>query len=456
MIDGTSVSLAFPRAQPDPMPFPLMTLRSLKFIAILSSLAVPAMLSAQVSSSEEERLVQLMADSANWYVPKTTVSIGFRMLSSSGSVAYGNLGRVDSTLPVVPPISAGPADRIYDDGVVSKDSSTSRAEEATADTTTIPGRYLIYKTVTVEDKDTDGNVTGTHEEQVLNNNYLAYAAGVTRGWAYSNESQLTGDGRIAFHTYSASSQGGTAFKDTGASAGVEFQVNRMMGKMSGRTEWGITAGIALNGINNKTSGTVLSTLHTTTDLYNLNGQTLPAAPYSGPSFGELLDSAGNLVNSVGLETTTPLADTPSSQTSATTVDGVNVNGRWQVHGAYFMVRLGPSVRAQLTQRLGLSASLGLAGAYAGSIYSASESFEMPNSDGVMIATADPEQSRMTKFLSGYYADLNLEWAATERTGLFGGVSAQQFGDYEQVLNGRTANVDLGSTVGIRGGVSIKF
>ncbi|MBI2497893.1 MAG: hypothetical protein HYV75_08295, partial [Opitutae bacterium] len=47
-------------------------------------------------------------------------------------------------------------------------------------------------------------------------------------------------------------------------------------------------------------------------------------------------------------------------------------------------------------------------------------------------------------------------AANEITGLFGGLTAQKLGDYDQVVGGRTAKVDLGSSVGIRAGVSIKF
>jgi hypothetical protein len=115
------------------------------------------------------------------------------------------------------------------------------------------------------------------------------------------------------------------------------------------------------------------------------------------------------------------------------------------------------VRAQITSRLGVSASIGVAGAYAGSTYTAFESLTLPTEDAEVISTNDSlEQNKTAKFLSGYYADFNLEWAATERTGLFGGISAQQLGDYDQTLNGRTAHIDLGNSVGIRGGVSIRF
>lgn len=67
-----------------------------------------------------------------------------------------------------------------------------------------------------------------------------------------------------------------------------------------------------------------------------------------------------------------------------------------------------------------------------------------------------EQNSESKFLPGYYADVNVEWRANQTTGLFGGVSVQQLGDYDQTVGGRTAKIDLGNAVGIRGGISIRF
>jgi hypothetical protein len=122
-----------------------------------------------------------------------------------------------------------------------------------------------------------------------------------------------------------------------------------------------------------------------------------------------------------------------------------------------MVRLGPTIRTQLTTRLGVSASLGVAGAYTGTTYSVTETFRVPDLEGITIGSVrGTEQTSETKFLSGYYADLNLEWLATERTGLFGGLTAQKFDGFDQSVGSRTAHIDLGSSVGLRGGVSIKF
>lgn len=83
-------------------------------------------------------------------------------------------------------------------------------------------------------------------------------------------------------------------------------------------------------------------------LFSLNGQaapaTSPAKPYTGPSFGDLTDVAGNVIIACGIETTTPIAATPDDtlSTSTAVTGGTTVHGNYQVRGAYFFVKLGPS------------------------------------------------------------------------------------------------------------------
>lgn len=442
------------------MPFPLMTLRSLQSIALLSALALPVLLPAQaVSSSEEERLEKLMANSAQWYVPRTTVSVGFRMLTSGGKVSFDNLGTVDLG-EIVAPITDGAVTRAYHNGVVVADAPRGSEKDAEGNVVTTPGtRYATTATVNVLDADgnpvldADGkNVTTTQQS----GDFLAYTPGLTRNWGYSLPSQVTADGHVAMSTYSATSEGGTAMKEAGASAGVEFQYAYNFSNPAKRLQWGMLAGVTLNSINSKTSGTVTSTLHTRTDYYSLNGQTAPEAPYdTGTAFVDFIGADGTVyVN--GKETTVSLAAVPDQPTTESdTTGGVNVNGNWQVRGAYFMMRFGPSIRARLTNRLGMSASAGVAGAYAGTTYSVRETFQVPDLPDLVVDT-QTVQSTEAKFIAGYYADLNLEWAANERTGLFGGVTAQKFDGYDQSVGTRTARVDLGSSVGLRGGVSIRF
>lgn len=414
------------------MHFPFMTQRLLKRLLPVAAFLLPALLAAQqTAASEEERLAAIMSDPSRWYVPKNTFTVGFRMLSSSGNVQYGNLGIVPGSYEIRP-ISDGVVQRIYNNGSVSVDGlrATEKNEDGSQKSTP-GGRYAVFATRTNDDGTTREVQTG--EE-------ASYTPGFSRIWSYESADQITADGRVAMSNYSAASAGGTAMEDTGPSGGVEFALTRSFGNVTKRTVWGVTAGVALNNINNKTSGSVLSDLKVATDFYNLlNGQTAPEAPFSGPSAIDYVTSEGDTVTN-GMETTVPIGSVPVESTSGTIENGATVNGNWQI-----------------TSRLGVSASIGIAGAYAGSTYTAFESFTLPTEDAEVVSTNDSfEQNKTAKFLSGYYADFNLEWAATERTGLFGGVTAQQLGDYDQTLNGRTARIDLGNSVGIRGGVSIRF
>jgi hypothetical protein len=433
-----------------------MTIRPLLRIAVLVLLATPSYLDAQdVSASEEERLENLARAAAEVYVPKTTIGIGFRTMSSGSKIHFGNLGNVPTNTRIAP-ISEGEVERQYNDGNVKVDRI--RLEEAYTTTITLPtGRYITTGNVT--DPGPDGTV-GTDDDVVTNvvtGNGLSYKAGLTRNWSDTSGSQVTTKpGYVAMSSYSATSDGGFRDHEEGMNSGVEFLYNRSFGKLSRRMEWSVTSGISLNSINGKANGSVDSILRASTDYYSLNGLTAPNAAYGAPSFTDLYDANGNLLAAGGLETTVPLATLPEAglSTKDAIVGRTTVLGNWQVKGAYFMIKLGPSVRAQFNERMGLSASLGVAGAYAGTNYMVSESFAVPGESGGIVSTV--EKSETTAFLGGLYADVNFEWAANERTGLFAGVSAQQFGGYDQTVGGRTARIDLGSTVGLRYGVTIRY
>lgn len=432
----------------------LMPLRFLKSAVALSLLALPAVgfAQSQTSANEDERLEALIRESETVYVPKSTVTVGFRVLNSGPKTSFGNLGSVD-VASTIAPASAGAVDRFYMNGGVGADAV--RTEEKNTDGTQKPpdanGRYQTYTSSTNTET---GVVT-----QTLTGDYLSYVAGQSRVWQYTDAAQATArPGYIAMSNYSATSGGGSAFKEQGMTAGVELQMEYRLSKPTSRFQFSIVAGIAISDINNQTSGSVVSDLRTRTDYYSLLGKPAPdlgadGAIYNAPVINTITDDAGAFVRFE--ETTTPISQTQTESLSEDTVleDGVTVDGNWQVKGNYFLVRVGPQVRTKFTERLGASASIGMAGAYAGTRYTAIESFTMPD---VNSPISTEVFSTEKKLLSGYYADFNLEFTANERTGFYGGVTAQQFGDYTQTLGERTAVVDLGSAVGLRGGVSIKF
>ncbi len=438
------------------MDHPFMRLRLLQSTVLLALVAGPACLIAQeISSNEEERLESLARSDDEWVAPKNSVTVGFRMLASGAKVHFGNLGSVPFPTTVIAPASAGPASRTYQNGNVGLDAPRGTELDSLGNQTSTPGgRYQTYTTTTIDGTDAAGNPTQTTTSTVAGD-FISYTPGVTRAWSYDTPQQAAiNPGYIGMSTYSATSDGASLDKKQGPTSGMEMEISHVMGKLSKRLEWSLVAGVTLNGINNKTAGDVNSTLNTKTDFYSLNGQAAPytavATPYAPPTYDSVNTST---------ETTTTLSAVPdpSLSTQTTAAGAVVVHGKWQIKGAYFMARIGPSIHAQLSERLGLSASVGVAGAYASTYYSVEETMEIPDVGTTVGTTAgSPLISYASKFLGGYYADMNLDWTANDRTGLFGGLSAQKLGSYDESVGDRTAHIDLGTTVGIRGGLSIKF
>jgi len=411
-----------------------MTFRSFQLTALLALITAPVVLRAQeTTASEDERIEQLVrSEASEWYTPKDSLRVGFRVLTSGVNVRFGQLGSVHASSTIEPVSSGDRVLRTYDNGTVSVDGARSDGEtDAKGSQTSTPGgRYTS---------------TGGIDS-------LSYTPGLTRTWSYSTPEQATErDGYIAMSTYSATSEGASYSKKEGLSMGVELEFSHAFRKLGKRTELSFLGGLAINGINAKTAGDVRSTLHTLTDYYALpSGVTAPVTPgdtpypYTGPSY-----SADGKT-----ETTVPIGSLASAQSNTPTTGGALVHGKWQVKGAYLMVRVGPSLRTRITNSLGVSASIGLAGAYVGTHYSAIESLEIPLMNKTVVDTVTASDEN--KFLAGYYGDFNIEWNANEVVGLYGGVSAQKFGDYIQDMGDRNARIDLGASMGLRGGLNIKF
>lgn len=382
---------------------------------------------------------------------KNSIRFGFRMVGGA-DVKFGNLGIVPFA-DIVAPFSAGEVDRRYSDGVVNKDAPRGlfdlrvEVDANGVQTSTPGGRYDTGFILTAE----DGTVT-----TIINGSALSFTPGQTRSWRYDSASQLNADqSGIIMHSFSAASDGASFEGKKESSAGIELQVERIVGKLGGKWQVSIIGGIALSGISNKQAGNVHSSLVTLSDTFSLLGQTAPAIDSNGqPTFGPFTASDGTVFPS-GTETTVPLASVPNAadHTETSVVGAANVAGVWKVKGAYYVMKVGPEIRANFAKDFGISASIGLAGAYVGTNYSAFESLTV---EGIAEPIVANETSSQNKFMPGYYANLDALWQANERTGFFAGVSYEQFSDYTQSVGGRTAKIDLGGTAGIRGGITIKF
>ncbi len=415
---------------------PAMSFRFRLTLVLLSVIAVPSFAQTAAEDERDQREFGLPTD--EWYRPRMTLNFGYRILSSGINVQFGNLGSVAASRAIVP-ATQGNVSRSYDNGSVIADAPRFNETDGNGTQTSTPGGRYTYSEL-----QTDGS-------SLLVLDGVSYTAGRTRAWEYRTDSQIVA-GHAAMSIYSATGEGATAAKDEGLNGGVELSLEREMGKV-GRLQWSLGAGVALNSMTAKTSGTVSSTLNTYTDYFLLNGPT-PTGVKGGPSFTDLV-RPDTTVAASGFETTTPLQLTPNAllTTNTSTVGGATVNGNWELTGAYFLLRVGPTLRTQLTERLGISLGAGVAGAFAGSRYSVIETLELPDD---LEDVVEDRYSNESKFLTGFYADLNFDWRANERTGIFAGVGMQQIGGYDQTVAGRTAKIDIGSSVGVRGGLSIKF
>ncbi|MBI2514555.1 MAG: hypothetical protein HYV96_21480 [Opitutae bacterium] len=433
-----------------------MNLRPVSTVALLAALFVPAFAQSAASASDEEANLSLTLPTDEWYVPKSKVSFGFRILDKGVNVKFGHLGNIGNARPLGPDSSGN---YVYDTGFVEKDAlrDTFETKSAPDPDTKVGtptfygepignGRYRAHRVTRAEE---GGSLT-----DVVVGEGLSYNASYSRTWGTSSTGQIDGT-LVRMSNYSTASEGASLEKKEGMNSGIELSLSHVMGKVGQRFEWGWEAGLALNPVNAKTGGTVNSTLSVYSDYFRLNG-TLADGVKSGPTFSDFDSTVEG--DDQSLETTVPIGAAPDATVPGTgktqnSAGGASVLGNWQVKGAYFLVRVGPQLRTQLSQRFGLNASIGVAGAFSGTRYSVFESVQVPD---LVDPITEEKVDAKSAFLGGFYADLNVDWAANERTGLFAGVNMQRFGSYDQEVAGRTAKIDFGSAVGVRGGLSYKF
>lgn len=363
-------------------------------------------------------------------VPKWTMQYGVRGLRGAATT-FGGTGYVESVQTHGTFTDKGIA-RGYHDGTVGVDARRATIDDGLGHVTTVP--------VTPDGK--------------------------TDTWSYVTESQALANGNIAMHTYTnaiADSGGRSRKADPGY--GMEISFRRETGKAVGKFGFDILGGIGLNSINSGLTAKETSTTTTLTDLYSLNGQDAPAAPYSAPSAvtAPLVDANGKpflgsdgSAQSSTRDTTVPLAQDPSERTTTTSTDSTSVSNRYHLKGAYFTFRAGPSLSLPIGERFRATVSAGAALVYAGTTYTVLQDFTPPTGE---LITSGVERSE-ANFLPGLYADANLEVTLTERAGAFLGVAYQNSGSFDQGI--REGNVNYGTKVklnnlsGVRMGLNVRF
>jgi len=374
------------------------------------------------------------------YEPKSTVRFGFRYISGA-KTSFSGQGRIPSPEDASDATGAN-LTRVYHDGAVRPDART------------------------VARLDNSGNpiIDPQSNQQIFD---PIAPDGRTNTWNYTDASQLSRLGYVAFNTYSASViDTDVRQKESASSAGMDITVERDMGNLLGsRLTWKLTAGMSINDIATDTTALVRANLTTLTDFYTLYGQVPPEAPYSSPSTStvNVVDAAGNAVlnddgttRTVTTDSSVLIGNEPAGRLISNLTNDSSVSNRWKIKGAYYTFRVGPTVWIPITTRLRASFSAGAALVYSGTSYTVTQTL-VPDLGAEI---SDTSSSDAYKLLPGYYADATVQFDLTERAGLYAGAVFQSAGSYTQEVQSENANyntkIDLANQNGVRAGLSIRF
>ncbi|MBP6506386.1 MAG: hypothetical protein KA257_02375 [Opitutaceae bacterium] len=300
------------------------------------------------------------------------------------------------------------------------------------------------------DVNATGIVRNYHDGFVARDQRTDAVDGKTNTWTYIDPRQLQTDGFLAMHNYSAQIMDNTnRSRDPGYSYGTELIASRDMGKIGSKVDWKIFAGLSINGIDTGVRDNVLATITTITDLYNMDGQTVPAAPYTAPSNNVAID--GTVTDNSVL-----IGQKPDSRTVTAVTNNTNVSNSWNLRGTYVTFRVGPTLTYSISDKFRVSFSAGPAFIYIGTIYSVEQTLLPDTADNIVTTVQDTGDD----VLKGYYADASLEYVFTDRAGLYMGAFYQSNGEYSQDLTSQGSNyytkLDLNSMQGLRAGLNYKF
>jgi hypothetical protein len=434
-----SCNICFARPSKASLPTLCMKYFRLALVVFASALGLVRAQDDQASRQPPTEIPDFSNLDEYTYEPRSTLIFGLRRLSGAKTQFYGK-----GTL-AAPELATDATTsnllRNYHDGSVSPDAR-------------VAGRI-----------DANGNpVVDSSGSQVFD---PIASDGKTNTWTYSDARQVTADGYLAFHTYSAVINDPTVRnKQANTANGVDVTMSRDMGKLFGsRASWSLIAGVTISDLAASRSDKVQATLTALTDLYSLDGQVLPAPVYSAPSSSTttVTDSLGNAVlNSDGstqtasTDTTVLLNNKPVDRQTKTATDSASVSNRWKLKGAYLTFRAGPAVWVPFTTRLRAMVSAGPAIIYSGSKYTVSQAFQPE----IGAEISDTSSSEQNKFLPGYFADASLQFDLTEHAGFFAGAVFQSAGSYTQTVTSTAANyatkIDFANQNGLRAGMTIRF
>ena len=261
--------------------------------------------------------------------------------------------------------------------------------------------------------------------------------GLTWNWGYQNASQVPGNDTIQFHSVGAGGGGVSKDSDDSPQHGLELTWNRYLGRIGQRTSWGFEAAFSYNNITIGDGRPVGASISQITDTYALNGVVPPQPPYSGDFMGP-----GPLISDSPLRNVNTIAN------------GASVTGQRQFDGNVFGVRIGPYLEMPLDKQgkwnVNLSGGLALAGI--NSEFRYQESTIIPGSGTVNSSGS----GRKNDFMVGGYVGSNISYSFNKSWSVFAGASWQYLPDYDQKVNGRTAEITFNKAIFAKAGFGFSF
>ncbi|WP_221029710.1 hypothetical protein [Actomonas aquatica] len=301
----------------------------------------------------------------------------------------------------------------------------------------------------------------------------AFSDGLTNTWSYDYADQITpeGDG-IMFHAYAASPSDAVIEAETPQGVNPDLEYSRVLyqwGKPVSprRKAWqlGLLAGWGLSDVNAKYNGSTTADLIVITDTYSLNGAPVP---YDYDSDGEPIEGytapSSRIIEVVGddgvtttyvVDNTTLLGSRPVERTVETIADGAQIDGFWQMSGAYFTLRSGPWVRWEPFKNMSLKLSGG--GTFTLIGLSMNYREKLVINDDIESPEIGEQSGTMTETFAGIYGSVDGEWSLNERTSLFASAYYEDFDEELSLeIDGRQAQAEVASGLGLRIGVTTRF
>jgi hypothetical protein len=243
--------------------------------------------------------------------------------------------------------------------------------------------------------------------------------GQTWNWGYQHPSQISG-GDVLMHATGGGAGGSESTTDN-PDPGFDLSYVHDLAHDSWG-QWGIKFGVGYTPILVRDQDPIAANAEMITDKYPLNGVTAPLSPYTG-SFG----GPGPVLGSE-----------PISRTFSETPGGGMIAGDHDLNAALFDLRLGPSFNIPFCHKLSLQTGGGLAVGLVRSHFTFTESS----------AGAAPVSGSNTRtgVLPGAYAEIGFAYRVGRSASLFTGAQFEYLGDFNQSVDGRSAQLDLGATI----------